>query len=445
MDVDVDITFAQALPLLQAQYKQATGRKFNVAQLTVLEAAWSGTKYQAAASGTEYSYKYLQNACAPKLWKTLTKILNIEISKDTFKEQVLRLFIAVDEGRRIDDVKLFPFKVIGTAPKMQGELLGRRDTQKALLHEVIGNRCVLVHGAAGVGKTALCAELLTNRNIASRFDFAVWKHCISSNPIEDIQDLMQLLNVDGQESASGFTELCRKYRLLICLDGIDRWFQDRYRADDTIRRFVETEHKSCILITAREPLLILSRLARDNRLVNSLFLRGLPESASLSLLASYGLKGERQQQSAIARGFLGNPGLLHHAAQRILDLYRGQIGAFLQHKTSFAGDEFTEYLDKIFNDPESQIYDVDRQVLAYIASFAEQCISQDNIVINLSKELSLSSYQIYNSINKLQEFALLLIEESELLLEKKIYLPSFVKKYLQKNISFISNENCQVV
>ncbi|MDJ0706252.1 MAG: WD40 repeat domain-containing protein [Leptolyngbyaceae cyanobacterium MO_188.B28] len=129
----------------------------------------------------------------------------------------------------------------------------------------------------------------------------------------------------------------RQRRCLLILDNLETIlqpqqpgnFQPGFEDYGQLLRFIgETAHQSCLLITSREKPMEVASLEGPQLPVRSLQLRGL-QTEAIALLTDKGLSGASQDLQTLAVSYDGNPLALKIVATSILDLFGGDIQAFL--------------------------------------------------------------------------------------------------------------------
>jgi hypothetical protein len=92
----------------------------------------------------------------------------------------------------------------------------------------------------------------------------------------------------------------------------------------------ETAHQSCLLLTSREKASELALLVGNRKPARALRLTGLDAVASRQLLEEREMVGSTQDWARLAEVYAGNPLALNIVAQTIVELFGGEITAFLE-------------------------------------------------------------------------------------------------------------------
>jgi WD40 repeat protein/transcriptional regulator with XRE-family HTH domain len=135
-------------------------------------------------------------------------------------------------------------------------------------------------------------------------------------------------------------EHLREERALLVLDNLEVLLEEgegtgRMRAgyEDygrLLRQVAQTEHQSCLLLTSREKPRELVALEGSRMPVRSLRLDGLDTVASEQLLEEKEVVGLTQDRERLIKLYGGNPLALKIVAQTIVELFGGEIAAFLE-------------------------------------------------------------------------------------------------------------------
>jgi hypothetical protein len=416
--------------VLQAVVKAASSKKLSEAQIAVLRAAWFDTTYHRVAEETCHDFTYLQNVVAPKLWANLSQIHGVKVGKKNLASVVKKTYFSgsfVAELVKNRQHKHEHLRV-GKFPRSR-YFLGRENELNTLQQEILSNRCVVVSGIEGIGKTALVAEISRSQRIVQEYEVILWKYCNFDDPDQDLKDLLQLICAEGFW-ANSVTDAVRSRRMLICIDGVEKWLQaNRKAVDKVIENLSEIDHDSCFIVTTSEPLPIAEELNQDGRPISTLHLTGLSEQAACQLMEKHGLSSKCV--SPLVQAYYGCPKLLISVSERIKVLFRGSVEAFLQYKTSFAEDTYHDYLERLFNLPESFLEDIDRVIINELAKETHYPTS-DSIEEMLQKVYSYSLLQIRQSLDKLKKIPLI-IQHSENNVSF-VSLPAYVRKYIRMNL-----------
>ena len=104
-----------------------------------------------------------------------------------------------------------------------------------------------------------------------------------------------------------------------------------------LRRAAETKHKSCVLLTSREKPFELAPLEGSRTPVRSLQLGQLDADACALLLEEREVLGSTAERARLIERYGGNPLALKIVAPTIVDLFGGEIAAFLEQGETIFG------------------------------------------------------------------------------------------------------------
>lgn len=231
---------------------------------------------------------------------------------------------------------------------------GRTEELGTLERWVHTDRCrvVALLGLGGIGKTSLASQFA--RSAQDRFERVVWRSLRDAPPPARLMG--ELLGALSDElgivpSVGQLLERLRAWRSLIVLDNFEAVMcggacAGRYRSGyegygELLRRVGEEMHGSCLLLTGREKPREVGLLQGEALGVRALHLGGLKEADGREVLRMKGLdlgSAAAEQWATLVRHYGGNPLILKMAANAILDLFGGDVGAFLEQKVMVFGD-----------------------------------------------------------------------------------------------------------
>ena len=206
---------------------------------------------------------------------------------------------------------------------------------------------VSIEGMGGIGKSALATRVM--HQVAPHFEVVIWRSLRDAPSCEAILDEclqvfapqpLGLLPASLERRLSLLMEHLRVRRALVVLDNLETLLEEgegtgRMRPGyegyaHLLHRVGETAHQSCLLLTSREKASSLALLEGSRKPVRALRLAGLDAVASEQLLEKRELLGSAHDRARLAEVYAGNPLALNIVAQTIVELFGGEIAAFLE-------------------------------------------------------------------------------------------------------------------
>ena len=344
-----------------------------------MEAAWYGGTYETAAVAEGFTKNYLQRTVAPRLWKILTRELG---NGEIISKRRLRPFIellgheglnrAIQRCQEYQDDQLMNLAVGGTLPRVD-DFLGRSSELEHLYRFVLEEHCVAVTGAVGVGKTTLVSKFVRELVGKTKCDFASviwWPIDHPCDVSELLKSLLKLLDKDISNSTLSVRELVTKLiecfrvnRYLLVLDGVNVFLQSSDVEDCAqeiensshedfyllLKRVIKEQHKSCLILTSRERIEVLSYLENSGYLVSQFELDGLDLENSLKLFDFEDLKDKKIWKDLVNK-YRGNPLVIKKVSNQVRHFFGGNLDVFFKHETSLGRDAIEELLKVEFED-----------------------------------------------------------------------------------------------
>ena len=226
---------------------------------------------------------------------------------------------------------------------------GRERELAQLSQWAVEERCrvISVLGLGGIGKSALSISLM--HQVAPHFEVVIWRSLRDAPNCEALLDeclrvlapqTLRDVSISLERRLSLVLECVRHTRVLLVLDNLETLLVEGQRTGHMrpgyegythlLRRMAETEHQSCLLITAREKPSGLMELEGSRSPVRALRLTQLDANSCKQLLAEKGVLGSAVEQARLIEAYVGNPLALKIVAQTIVDLFHGQIAPFLE-------------------------------------------------------------------------------------------------------------------
>jgi WD40 repeat protein len=242
----------------------------------------------------------------------------------------------------------------GEAPDTAG-FVGRGEEltllQKWLLEE--RQHVIALLGFGGLGKTILAAKLA--QRVASSFERVYWRSLRNAPPVAEwlagaidaLSDHALVPPSAESERIAGLLQLLRTKRCLLVLDNWETLLEPGqheggYRAGMAgygrlLQNVGEVSHQSCLVLTSREAPPELATLGGG---VVRMELHGLRTAEVQTLLADKQLVGDGQAWDRLVRHFGGNGLALKIVSATIVQVYEGDIAAFVLDLISTPGAVF---------------------------------------------------------------------------------------------------------
>ncbi|UKP01094.1 NB-ARC domain-containing protein [Nostoc sp. UHCC 0870] len=382
--------FQEAIAYLDQLVFVKQGRWLEQPEKIVLESAWLDQSYEDVVKNGVYDINLLQRRVAPKLWLLLTGILG---NGEKVTKKRLR-GIVEKEILSFKSQKLEPISNNApvSLPVLKGVLpeipnfYGRTPEMSMLKESLAQERCVVLTGVAGVGKSALAAKLVEAILLGSfEFNKIIWKS-ISYGPLlpELVGDLIKSMNDSSESDIPESTQArvsmlfsqIQNSRCLVVLDSAESILQGNREIDlnqygkkyeeygGLFKRLVEEKHMSCFLIITREPFIDISRLYRKGEAARTIKLEGLGKEA-WQIFRNYRLKNKEKWGDLIAT-YRGNPLSLNVLAQKIKNFFGHSVDEFLKFNTVLIADILEDDLDELFKD-NGRLTSLEKQILLFIA------------------------------------------------------------------------------
>ena len=234
----------------------------------------------------------------------------------------------------------------GDAPDVLG-FFGRADELRVATRWMLDEHCrvVALLGMGGIGKTMLASRVA--RDVAPAYTRVYWRSVRNAPPLLDwlggaisfLSDHSLLLPESETARIQQLLDLLRTQPCLLVLDNLEPLLQEGthcgtylegYSGYGTLLRVLaESEHQSCLLITSREAPAELTELG-GRVSVRKLEVSGLTVVDAQALLSERHLRGGEREWTSLVERYGGNVLALKVVAESVLQVFGGEIAAFLQ-------------------------------------------------------------------------------------------------------------------
>ena len=243
----------------------------------------------------------------------------------------------------------------GEAPNIAG-FHGRTQELSDLTRWVLTDHCrvVGVFGTGGIGKTALATRLALS--VQDDFEIVLWRSLRNAPPLEVLlDDLLQ--RIHGRPAGSAehderqvelLLDHFRHHRTLLVLDNVETImgagepagsYREGYaNYGDLFARIADSVHVSCLVLTSRDTPADLTMVNDTPQRVQAIRIEGLSLADARAVLSHRKLTGTEAAWARLVETYSGNPLALRIAAETILDLYNGDIDAFVHEGIPIFGD-----------------------------------------------------------------------------------------------------------
>ena len=439
---------AEVLKIADYLMFESTSKYLDDLQKSIVQGVYEGKKYSKIAEESHCSEGHVTDM-ASNLWKALSDAIGEKVSKSNLKSAIERYQFSItssfhwkdvvqigdlnfcsdfknsDRPENQNDAKLNNDLVkvqkdVGNIPDLF-PFYGRSSELNQFKQWVVKEHCriVTIFGMSGIGKTALVRQLL--EEIRDEFDKIIWLNLGCQRSIVEFmdKDLLPSLspdrkidpNLDIAARISLSIEHLQRQRYLIILDDFNRIFSNEQLAGTyaegcedyglLLKRIIESKHQSCILLLSWDKPREIDLLAGENKLVQTLQLNGLGESAR-EILKDKGLT-EESQWTDLINHYQGNPLWLKIVATMVKDLFAGRVDELTKYETLFLPDDLRSILNFQF----IRLSELEKQVMLSIASQ-----SQSVSIPQLIEYTQISPPDLLNVLQSLGRRALVEKQES---------------------------------
>jgi len=471
------VSFEEAFKVVDDLVFAEKGRHLLETERIIMQGAWDDKGFEEIADNSPYSLNYLQRTVAPQLWAVLSEVLGkgMPVGKKKLRyhmEQVVAKNCSQSllDAEQLSHSSSISLIVKGHPPNVS-VFYGRTKELTELRKLVVNNRCIGLFGTAGIGKSALVAKLIEEikSDPHPKFDYLVWKSVHYGPHLEDLAtDLNKLLVLplvaetslpeSRQPETSVLLNFLYSHRCLLVLDGAERWLQgDREKGFNPygqyaecgvfLRRVVEEQHQSCLVLTSQEPFKDLAKLQRSGWNSCMFKVEGLDLNAAKEILRIRGLTDEHKWEDLL-KPYLGNSLAIELVASRIKEFFGGSAANFLKYKIDLISEIFRETLAQHFVRPGRLTY-LEKQILLYLAEkmvddYSPIAFTKLFDEFKVLAETPISVSELITAVEALRERSLLEAIEDRKTKELFFNLPTGVKRYVLKERAGLLGESRQI-
>ncbi len=272
---------------------------------------------------------------------------------------------------------------------------GREAELTLLTQWIVEARChvVSVLGMGGIGKSALATKVM--HQVAEQFEVVIW-HSLRNRPSCEVlvDDCLQVLapqvlldmSTSFERHMHLLMEQLRMQRVLLVLDNLEVLLEEgtgtgRIHVDfDNYARLLqqvgETAHQSCLVLTSREMPAALVPLEGRRSPVRTMRLTGLDAEAGAQLLEEKDVVSSLRERGQLVEVYQGHPLALQIVAHTIVEVFGGEIAAFLQQGEIVFGG-VRDLLDEQF----TRLSALEQTVLLWLAVLREPVSLHDLLTV----------------------------------------------------------------
>jgi hypothetical protein len=229
-------------------------------------------------------------------------------------------------------------------------------------------RSILLHGRAGIGKTAIAYRSIQSPDIEQDFYKIIWLSLESAMLLSEFIDLA-IGHLSGDEKKQGnladFFQYLQQDRYLIVIDQwetiLDRDSIDGYKSGyenyQKLLQYVNKKHQSCVVVISRELIQCLSNSTKV------LEITGLNYQEDRDFLIAEGLQGTELELKRFIEIY-DNPSILKLIADRVRTIYGGKVATLVTEDATI----YTNYdTVKIINGEFQQLRELEQSIVYWLA------------------------------------------------------------------------------
>ncbi|MGD1920546.1 MAG: DUF1822 family protein [Pleurocapsa sp.] len=413
------MNFETALNYVNKISIEKTGQKLKKPEIAILNGCWQGMTYEQISNSSAYSTNYLMRDIAPKLWKTLSKILEDNIGKTNFRLKLCSLYestVGKTENLTEENISEASSKNWQNASSSPSFFYGREVELRTFQQWLLEDRCHLLNiwGLNGLGKTSLMKRL--GEQIQDRYDVVIWRNFAAPpNLSELVEDLLSSVFVIPKQNEEQLLPqligVMRSHRYLILLDGIEAIMQPHslagkylpgYENYDLFFKAIERDsHQSSLVTTSLENAY---SSTNNNNSVRHWKLTGLSTAEAKALIKAEQINNEEAETKVISY-YLENPEKMINIEQIVRQLFNNNIQEFLTQKLRIFGE-----IHRLLNDSFDRLSVLEKEILYWLAAESQpMCLPE----IQNNLPLSIYPVELIEALKSLVQRSLLTTEQIE--------------------------------
>ncbi|GAX38948.1 NACHT domain-containing protein [Nodularia sp. NIES-3585] len=450
-----NVNFDEALVVVNDLILTERGKGLSEAEIIVMKGAWNNLDYEEIANQSTYTLNYLQRVVGARLWDTLSKTIGNgeRLTKKKlrfFLEQLVKNNTTPSLSSNEDKYSSKTIEIAGRNLPDLSTFYGRTKELGYLKELINKERCVTLIGVAGIGKSTLAAQLLSelSTNTHPNFDCLIWKSVAHAPSFQELLaeliDLIQPLEASSSNlpkySQGMVSVLIKHMQTRPCLLVLDEYdfllkttdLNQRLEYSLFFRRFIEELDKSCLLLTSRFLPGEIENMIEAERPIKLLKLEGLDTDSAIKILSDKGVLVQENCNELIEI-YRGNPSELKAVANRINYFFNGNLELFFKNKTTLVSSKFEIMLNETFGQLLNQFQ---REILIYIAEeivLTSQPVNFSKLLNDIKQKslLFTSTLETIKALEKLEIQSLIESSKDPKTNEIRFTLQPVIKKYMK--------------
>ncbi len=336
----------------------------------------------------------------------------------------------------------------GEPPQLK-PFFGRNTALKHLSDWVEQENCrlILLHGRAGIGKTAIADRLV--RNIQKKRQNSIWLSLETVIPLAElVNQIIEILSERQVKQGNLEDLICylRQESYLIILDQWETILENsslnRYRSGyedyQSLLDCIGKNHQSCFIIISREKFQCL-KSSQMEKVANSLEVTGLNYQEDREFLAAEGLTGTEEELQQFIEIY-NNPLILQLIADRVRTVHGGKVAPLVAKDVSILTNSD---IVKVIKDEFEPLGTLEKSIIYWLAIWRSP-ISIEQLEFSFGDNFSMSS--VTESLNFLinQRSFVKVNPQLEYYLEPvtlKEITNLFVRNVVKELIDLVDNKN----